>query len=112
MVKSLNIVAIVQARCNSLRLPNKVLKRISKTSMIEIQYKRIKKSKRVNNIVIATTAHSSNNKLVKFLKSRKIDCFVGSHENVLKRYYDTAKKYKADIIVRLTGDCPLTDQGV
>ena len=67
MAKSLNIVAIVQARCNSLRLPNKVLKRISKTSMIEIQYKRIKKSKRINKIVIATSTHSSNNKLVKFL---------------------------------------------
>ena len=112
MVKSLNIVAIVQARCNSLRLPNKVLKKISGIPMIDIQYRRIKKSKKINKIVIATSTHSSNNKLVKFLNSREIDCFVGSHENVLKRYYDAARKYKADIIVRLTGDCPLTDSSL
>ena len=68
MVKSLNIVAIIQARCNSIRLPNKVLKKISKIPMIEIQYKRITKSKKINKTVIATSNHPSNNKLVKYLK--------------------------------------------
>jgi glutamate-1-semialdehyde 2,1-aminomutase len=109
MVKPLNIVAIVQARCNSLRFPNKILKRISGTPMIILQYRRIKRSKIINNVIIATSSHPTNKKLVELLQSEKINYFIGSHANVLKRYYETAKIFKADVVIRLTGDCPLVD---
>ena len=103
------IIAIVQARCNSLRLPNKVLKKFNGKPAIEILYKRLNLSKKINKIVIATSRNRSNVKLINFCKEKKIDFFLGSENNVLKRYYDANKKFKADIIIRITGDSILID---
>ena len=103
------IIAIVQARCNSIRLPNKVMKKFGGITAIEILYKRLKLSKKLDEIVIATARNRSNLNLINFCKEKKIKCFVGSESNVLKRYYDASKKYKADIIVRITGDSILID---
>ena len=103
------IIAIVQARCNSIRLPNKVLKKFDGMPAIEILYQRLNLSKRIDNIVIATSRNQSNLKLVNFCKEKKFDFFLGSESNVLKRYYDTNKKFNADIIVRITGDSVLID---
>jgi glutamate-1-semialdehyde aminotransferase/spore coat polysaccharide biosynthesis protein SpsF (cytidylyltransferase family) len=105
MVK--NIVAIIQARTNSIRLPNKILFKINNMMLIEILYKRLEKSKKINQIVIATTKKSKN--LIHFLKKKKIKFFVGSEKNVLERYYKTASKFKADTIVRITADGILAD---
>lgn len=105
MVK--NIVAIIQARTNSIRLPNKILFKINNMMLIEILYKRLEKSKKINQIVIATTKKSKN--LIHFLKKKKIKFFVGSEKNVLNRYYKTASKFKADTIVRITADGILAD---
>ena len=103
------IIAIVQARCNSIRLPNKVLKKFDGMPAIEILYQRLNLSKRIDNIVIATSRNQSNLKLVNFCKEKKFDFFLGSESNVLKRYYDANKKFNADIIVRITGDSVLID---
>ena len=103
------IIAIVQARCNSLRLPYKVLKKFNGKPAIEILYKRLNLSKKINKIVIATSRNRSNVKLINFCKEKKIDFFLGSENNVLKRYYDANKKFKADIIIRITGDSILID---
>jgi glutamate-1-semialdehyde 2,1-aminomutase len=105
MVK--NTVAIIQARTNSIRLPNKILFKINNMMLIEILYKRLEKSKKINQIVIATTKKSKN--LIHFLKKKKIKFFVGSEKNVLDRYYKTASKFKADTIVRITADGILAD---
>jgi len=105
MVK--NTVAIIQARTNSIRLPNKILFKINNMMLIEILYKRLEKSKKINQIVIATTKKSKN--LIHFLKKKKIKFFVGSEKNVLERYYKTASKFKADTIVRITADGILAD---
>ena len=103
------IIAIVQARCNSIRLPNKVLKKFTGKPAIEILYERLNLSKKLTNVIIATSRNRSNLKLVNFCKEKKIDFFLGSENNVLKRYYDANKKFGADIIVRITGDSILID---
>jgi glutamate-1-semialdehyde 2,1-aminomutase len=103
------IIAIVQARCNSLRLPNKVMKKFDNITAIEILYKRLIMSKKLDDIVIATARNGLNLNLINFLKEKKIKYFVGAESNVLKRYYDASKKHNADIIVRITGDSILID---
>ena len=103
------IVAIVQARYNSVRLPGKVLKNINGIPAIECLYKRLSKSKYLDDIIIATSKDKKNLPLVNFLKRKKFNFYVGENDNVLKRFFDTASKYKADIIVRITGDSIILD---
>ena len=108
MVNS-KILCIIQARARSTRFPNKVLKIINKKKILEILLLRIKKSKKIDQIIVATTNHKSDDEVVKVASKLNIISFRGENENVLKRYYDAAKKYKADVIIRLTSDCPLSD---
>lgn len=103
------IIAIVQARNNSIRLPFKSLKKIGKLFSIEYVYKRLIRSKFLNNIVIATSKNKKNLSLINFLKNKGIDYYVGDDDNVLKRYYEAAKINKANIIVRITGDSIIID---
>jgi len=107
-----NIVAIIQARNNSTRFPKKILQKIGGLTLIEILLKRIALSKKINNVVVATTNSKSDDSLVKILKKKKANYFRGDEDNVLKRYYYAARKYKADIVVRITGDCPVIDPKV
>ena len=100
-------IAIIQARLNSTRLPGKVMFNINGMPLIEILYKRLKRSKELDDIVIATNKKSKE--LIKFLKKKKINYFIGSENNVLNRYYKAAEKYQADIIIRLTADGVLAD---
>ena len=86
-----------------------MLKKVKKQTIIEILYKRLKKSKKLNEIVIAIPDDKANKKLGTFLKNKKIKVFFGSKYNVLNRYYKAAKKFNANVIVRITGDCPLVD---
>ena len=105
----MKVVAIVQARSNSVRLPGKVMKQICGIPMIGLLLKRLSHAKKIDQIVVATSNDKSNEKLIKYIKKEKHQLFVGSEFNVLERYYNAAIKYKADIIVRVTGDNPLTD---
>ena len=103
------ILIIVQARTSSTRFPNKVLSKINGKSLIEILITRLKKIKIKNQIILATTKKKSDDSLYKLSKKLNILCFRGSEENVLNRFYLAANKYKGKIIVRITGDCPLSD---
>ena len=107
-----NVTAIIQARMSSTRFPGKVTKLLSGTPMFAYQVNRVKKSKRLDKIVVATSNHSSDDEISHICKINGIECFRGDLKNVLKRYYDTALKYNADIIVRLTADCPLSDPNI
>lgn len=104
-----NIVAIVQARIGSSRLPGKSMIKVNDRPLIDYQINSIKKSKTINAIVIATTNKIRDDVIMNFCKKNKIKYFRGSESNVLERYYFCAKKFKADIVVRLTSDCPLID---
>ena len=105
----MKILAIIQARCNSSRLPNKILKKIGDVESIIFQYKRIKKSKNLDDIIVATSDTTSDDKLIKVLKKNNIKYFRGSEKDVLSRFYNCAKNKKVDAVVRLTADCPLID---
>ena len=105
----MEVLAIVQARTNSSRLPGKILKKINNNTIIEILLKRLSKSKILDKIVVSTTTEKSDDDLVDIIKKNNFDVFRGSEKNVLDRFYKTALKYKAKNIVRITGDCPLID---
>jgi spore coat polysaccharide biosynthesis protein SpsF len=111
-MKKLKIVSTIEARMNSKRLPGKVMKKINGKPMIELLYLRAIKSKLIDEIVVVTSKNKSDNKLVDFLKSKKIPYFRGSENNVLQRVVMATKKFKADIIVQLTGDNPLVDSNM
>ena len=102
-------IAIVQARVGSTRLPNKVMKTIIGTPMIEILLKRLNKSKLIDQIVLATSIDKKNENLIKHVEKLGFICTQGSEDDVLDRYLKTAEKMNAEIIVRITGDCPLVD---
>ncbi len=105
----MRVVAIVQARVGSKRLPKKVLKPILGRPMIELLLLRLSKSKELNDIIVAASEEDKNKKLHLVVEALGFKCFKGSEKNVLKRFYDTAKSLNADIIVRITADCPLVD---
>ncbi len=101
--------AIIQARSNSKRFPNKVLKKINGLTIIEILLKRLSKSKKIDQLVVATTKRKSDNKLYNLVKKLGYHCFRGSERNVLLRFINAADTHSGKIIVRVTGDCPLID---
>lgn len=105
-------VIIVQARMTSTRLPGKVLKSVLGKPLLEYQIERLRRVKNANQIVIATTVNETDQPIVDFCKRLDIAYYRGSEEDVLSRYYEAATKYDADVVVRVTSDCPLIDPQV
>lgn len=105
----MKILCIVQARMGSERLPKKVIKPILDQPMIIYTLNRLKKSKYIDELVLATSVEKADDPLVNVVKSQGYKIFRGDEKNVLKRFVDTYEKYGGDIIVRITGDCPLID---
>ena len=105
----MKVIAIVQARLGSTRYPKKILERVKKKSLIELLLKRLSLSKSINDIIVAIPKDKSEIPLKKYLKKLGYKVYVGEKNDLLDRYYKAAKKYNAEIIVRITGDCPLVD---
>ncbi len=105
----MKVVAIVQARMGSTRLPNKVMKKICGVPMIEHLLNRLSYSKELDQIIVATSIDERNKKLIDFVNKLGYVCEQGSENDVMSRYLEAAKKHQADIVVRITGDCPLVD---
>jgi spore coat polysaccharide biosynthesis protein SpsF len=103
------VVAIIQARMSSTRLPGKVLLDLGGRPVLERMIERVKHAKRITEAVVATTTDPSDEPIVELCARLGTPCFRGSLPDVLDRYYQCALVYKADVIVRLTGDCPLID---
>ncbi len=103
---------IIQARLGSTRLPGKVLKKINGKTILELIYLRLKKSKLVNEIIVSIPNTKLDDDLEKFLKQKKIKYFRGNENDVLSRFYKTAKKFNLDTIVRITADCPFADHEI
>jgi spore coat polysaccharide biosynthesis protein SpsF len=104
--------AIVQARTSSTRLPKKVLKELpygSHITVLQQVIRRLKRSRRITEIIIATTTDSEDKAIVKLAQNENVKWFRGSKEDVLSRYYLAAKQNKLDIVVRITSDCPCID---
>ena len=109
MVKKIKTIAIIQARLTSKRFPSKVLKKIGRLTSIQLINERLKLSKCLNDIVFSIPNNIQNKKLESHLIENKIKYYKGSENNVVSRFLNTAKKFKADNIVRVTADCPLVD---
>ena len=105
----MKISVIIQARMGSSRLPRKILKNLNNQPAIIYMYNRLKKSKKINDIIICTSTNREDDKLCELLKENNIKFYRGSEEDVLDRYYQTALISDTDIIIRCTGDCPLID---
>ncbi len=105
----MNIGIIIQARMGSSRLPGKVLKKIGDKNILEHILFRLKRLEHDVKVVIATSDLAKDDELELFCKQNDINCFRGSEQDVLSRYYLCAKEYKFDYIVRLTGDNPFVD---
>lgn len=105
----MKVVAIIQARMGSTRLPGKVLKKVLGKPLLAYQLERVGRSTKIDEIVVATTCHSGDNPIISLCQELDIAWYRGSEEDVLDRYFRTAMIARADIIVRLTADCPLID---
>jgi spore coat polysaccharide biosynthesis protein SpsF len=106
------IVAIVQARMASTRLPGKVLADIAGEPMLMRVVERASRARLPNQVLVATTVQDSDDRVAALCQSRGVACFRGNAGDVLDRYYQAASAYQAEVIVRLTGDCPLLDPQV
>jgi spore coat polysaccharide biosynthesis protein SpsF len=105
-------VIIVQARMTSTRLPGKVLKKILNKPFLEYQIERLRRVKLANEIVIATTTNDTDQPIIQLCDRLSLSYFLGSENDVLARYYEAAKVHQADVVVRITSDCPLIDPQV
>jgi spore coat polysaccharide biosynthesis protein SpsF len=105
----MNIIAFVQARLGSSRLPGKALREIQGKPMIWHVIDRLKHSKHISKIVVATTINPLDEKIAAFCEQNNVGYHRGSEMDLVSRFYETAKKFNADIIVRIWGDCVMID---
>lgn len=105
----MKIVALVQARMGSTRLPNKVMRPVEGTPLIEVLLRRLSRARRIDEIVVATSTDPRNEPLVAHVRSLGFAAETGSENDVLDRFVQAARAHAADVVVRITGDCPLVD---
>ena len=108
----MKIIAITQARTGSKRFPNKIMNKIDDETLLSVHINRIKKSKKINSIIIATTNKKKDDIIELESNKLNVSCYRGDEEDVLDRFFHAAKPYNPDFIVRLTSDCPLIDSSL
>jgi spore coat polysaccharide biosynthesis protein SpsF len=107
-----NIVAIIQARVASSRLPNKCLADIKGAPLLAHIIRRVRAAKRVSKVVVATTTDGKDQAILDLAKSEGVVGRCGSADDVLARYYETARAESSDVVVRITGDNPFVDPNI
>ena len=105
------VVAILQARMGSSRLPGKVLASVAGQPMLALIVKRVLPMQCVDQLVVATTQLPQDDQIEALANNLGIPCFRGAEEDCLDRYYQAARQFEAEVVVRLTGDSPLLDTG-
>lgn len=105
----MKVLAITQARTGSSRLPNKVMKMVDGKTLLSTHIERILKSKHITKFIVATTTEKEDDAIEEVVKSYDLEVSRGSANDVLDRFYQAAKKYTPEWVVRLTSDCPLID---
>lgn len=103
------VVLIMQARMGAARLPGKPLKTVMGKPLLAYQLERLQRATTIDQIVVATTTNPQDHQIVDFCRVFPVACFRGSEHDVLDRYYQAAKHFDADVVVRVTADCPLID---
>jgi spore coat polysaccharide biosynthesis protein SpsF len=106
------IVAIIQGRIDSTRLPGKVLADICGKPMLHYVVSRARQACTLSLLAVATSDQATDDVIVDFCQTNGVPYFRGSRDDVLDRYYHTAKYFQADVVVRLTADCPLLDPAI
>ena len=104
--------AIIQARMGSTRLPGKMMMKIAGKPVVWHEFDRITSSQKIDAVLLATTTNTEDDVLAHWAKENDVVLYRGSAVDVLDRYYHAARELGADIIVRLTGDCPLLDPAI
>ena len=105
----MKIVAVVQARMGSTRLPGKVLKDLGGQTVLARVISRVRRCALLSEVVVATSTDSGDDIILRVCRDLKIEAFRGSEQDVLDRYFHAAQHTKADVVVRITSDCPLID---
>jgi spore coat polysaccharide biosynthesis protein SpsF len=103
------VVAIIQARMASSRLPGKVLLEIAGQPMLGLVHVRTRRARRVDDVLVATTTDDADKPICEYCEAHGIRFTRGSQFDVLDRYYQAARKFEADIVLRITADCPAID---
>lgn len=106
---AMSIVAVVQARMSSTRLPGKVLKDLGGAPILDWVVERLRRARSLDGIVIATTTNPADDPIVERARSLGVDVFRGSEEDVLDRYWEAVERTDAQAVVRVTSDCPFVD---
>lgn len=106
---SRKIVAIIQARMGSIRLPGKMLMKLAGKPVVQQVYERVVAVRGIEKVILATTTDAKDDLLADHCHRTGISVFRGSPDDVLDRYYQVAKQESADIVMRVTGDCPFLD---
>ena len=101
--------AMIQARCGSTRLPNKVLLNLYGKPVLQRMMERVRRSSLVDEVMVVTSIEKSNLPILKLCAELDVRVGVGSEQDVLDRYYQTARLLKPDYVIRLTADCPCFD---
>ncbi len=100
---------IIQARMGSSRLPGKVLIDLAGRPLLAQQIRRLRRCRKLDEVVIATTTRGADDPVAALAGAEDVRCFRGSEEDVLARYVGAARECSADVVVRITADCPLID---
>lgn len=109
---AVTVLCILQARMSSTRLPGKVLKPILGRPMLALQAERIRRAGNIDALVVATSTENSDEPIEALCRTMDLPCYRGSLSDVLDRYYQAAAAWHPRHVMRLTGDCPLTDPGM
>jgi spore coat polysaccharide biosynthesis protein SpsF len=105
----MKIILIIQARMGSTRLPGKVLLPLGQTVVLDYVVQRSRQDRRIADVIVATSVLEQDDPIRSWCDRHGVTCFSGSEDDVLSRYYECAKSYAPDYVIRVTSDCPFID---
>jgi spore coat polysaccharide biosynthesis protein SpsF len=108
----MKVAAIIEARMTSTRLPGKILRPIMGRPMLELMIERLERCSNVDSIIVATTSNDTDNPVEALSRRLGVGCYRGSEDDVLLRVVEAAEAHGVDVIVEVTGDCPLIDPSI
>lgn len=106
---AMNTIIIIQARMGSSRLPGKIIKPLGESVVLNYVVSRCNQVENIDKVIVATSTLPQDDAVEKWCAKNGVDCFRGSEDDVLARYYESARPFKPDYVIRVTADCPFVD---